>query len=119
MQRHRQGARRFHPPAILAHAQRRRPRHVLLANDRPTRQRPPSRRTAHRQSPAKPTPRPNPPPKNRIPKPPNKPPWNTAPAAPEAADAPFKPAFYSQPSLISLHPPGGDVEQDDAIDRLF
>ncbi len=40
-------------------------------------------------------------------------------ADPEVADAPFKHDFYFQRSLIFLQLTGGDVEQDDAIDRLF
>jgi predicted nuclease of predicted toxin-antitoxin system len=40
-------------------------------------------------------------------------------ADPEVADAPFKHDFYFQRSLIYLQLTGGDVEQDDAIDRLF
>jgi predicted nuclease of predicted toxin-antitoxin system len=40
-------------------------------------------------------------------------------ADPEMADAPFKHDFYFQRSIIFLQLAGGDVEQDDAIDRLF
>ena len=40
-------------------------------------------------------------------------------ADPEMADAPFKHDFYFQRSIVFLQLTGEDVEQDDAIDRLF
>ena len=40
-------------------------------------------------------------------------------ADPEMADAPFKHDFYFQRSIVFLQLSGQDVEQDDAIDRLF
>ena len=40
-------------------------------------------------------------------------------ADPEVADAPFKHDYYFQRSIIFLQLQGQDVEQDDAIDRLF
>ena len=40
-------------------------------------------------------------------------------ADPEVADAPFKHDYYFPRALIFLQLAGGDVEQDDAIDRLF
>ena len=40
-------------------------------------------------------------------------------ADPELADAPFKHDLYFQRSIVFLQLAGGDVEQDDAIDRLF
>jgi len=40
-------------------------------------------------------------------------------ADPDVAEAPFKHDFHFQRSVIFLQLAGGDVEQDDAIDRLF
>jgi hypothetical protein len=40
-------------------------------------------------------------------------------ADPDVADAAFKHDIYFQRSIIFLQLAGGDVEQDDAIDRLF
>jgi predicted nuclease of predicted toxin-antitoxin system len=37
----------------------------------------------------------------------------------DLAEAPYKHDFYFQRSLVFLQLTGGDVEQDDAIDRLF
>jgi hypothetical protein len=40
-------------------------------------------------------------------------------ADPELADAPYALDLYFPRAIVFLQLPGGDVEQDDAIDRLF
>src|SRR5436190_18791063 len=58
-------------------------------------------------------------PKDEVLKAANKAQLDLVTADPELAEAPYAQDYYFQRTIIFLQLAGGDVEQDDAIDRLF